>query len=418
MISERIVARKLGDYYNRTGIQLIHYDDGQLETMTDHLAGLVAKFDKDGRPEGGLAGLKRPLTESEVAYIRNERVLCQMDFRYYATRYCYIKLAAKAGEPVKFGRMRDFMLTQRVLLSKMATVEEQMMDGYEAGQPVPGIWFLVHKARQTGFTAIGRMLMGHRSMFYPDTTCLSASINDEMVQELYDRDQIIYQHLPWFLKPGVEYNTKAAQFTFEGINSGILYHQSNQKAGLGTGRTISSVHLTECALWESAGGAPGKIEFSLLPGIPRAVNTLVMLESTAEGAGGYWYDAVQACLKGKDKLFNLLFCPWYAADEKYRAQPPEGWQPMDVTKDMIATVERTSPVYLMGQTVRLTPEQAYFWEDSMMYHKSRRMLTQFYMNYPTTIAESFISASSAFSAETLAELSRGVGQLVGAYDLR
>lgn len=417
MYSDKQVAKKVADEFNRSGTSLIQYDDGQLEDMTNHLTSLVAKFDKDGRPEGGLAGLKRPLTQSEIAYVRNERLLCQIDFRYFATRYCNIKLAAKAGEVVKFGRMREFMLTQEVLLSKLAAAEERMMFEYEAGQPVPGIWFLIHKARQTGFTAIGRMLMMHRSAFFPDTTCLSASINDEMVQELYDRDQIIYQHLPWFLKPAVQYNTKAAQFSFEDINSGILYHQSNQKAGLGTGRTISNVHLTECALWESAGGAPDKIEFSLLPGVPRAVNTLVVLESTAEAAGGYWYNAVTACLKGRDKLFNLLFCPWYAADHKYVATPPPGWDPMELTKAMIATAERTSPAYLQGTQVRLTREQAFYWEDQFMFHKGRRMLSQFYRNYPTTIDESFVSDASAFSVETIADLRAGVGQLIGAYDL-
>jgi hypothetical protein len=418
MYSDREVERKIKEYYDRTGVMLQHYDNGQLDDMIEHFNNLVKKFDKDGRPDGGIeGGLTRPLTQSEINWINNERQLCQFDFKYFALRYCNIKLADVAGEAVKFGRMNKFMLTQEILLAKMAKIEDQMMAEWQAGEPVNGIWMLIHKARQTGFTAIGRMMNYHRTSFFPDTLSLSASINEDMVHELYDRDQIIYSRMPWFLKPAIEFNVKDAQFTFKPFNSGTLYQQSNQKAGMGTGRTVSTVHLTECALWESAGGAPGKIEFSLLPGIPRAVNTWVMLESTAEGIGGYWYDAVMACVKGRDNLFNLLFCPWYAADEKYRAKPPEGWNPLPITVDMAETVARTSEEYT-GKQVILNKYQAYFWEKTFLFHKSRKMLSQFYMNYPTTLTEAFISDSSAFSAETMAELSRGLGSIVGAYDLR
>lgn len=418
MYSQKEIERKIREHYDRTGQMLQHYDRSQLDDMNEHLNSLVKKFDKDGRPEGGIAnGLVRPLTQSEINYIQNERQLIQYDFRYFAERYCTIKLAAVAGEAVKFGRMDKFMTTQEIMLTRLAELEDAMMERWQEGIPVSGIWMLIHKARQTGYTAIGRMLSLHRTLLFPDTLCLSASINEDMVHELYDRDQIIFRGLPWFLKPPIEYNVKDQQFMFKPFNSGVLYQQSNQKAGLGTGRTSSVIHLTECALWESAGGAPGKIEFSLLPGIPHAVNTLVMLESTAEGIGGYWYDAVMACVKKKDPLFNLLFCPWYAADEKYVAEPPVGWQPLPISLDMAETVARTSETYI-GRQVILNKRQVYFWEQKFLFHKARKMLSQFYMNYPTTITEAFISDSSAFSAETMAELSRGVGQIVGAYDLQ
>lgn len=412
MYSEKIVERNIAQVFDDVGVELQHYDDENVDEMSAHLSSLVKSYDKDGN----VAEWNRPPNKQEWAYVNNERLLCKFDFRYFTGRYAVIRLVDPVTSNTWNARLGTlgFMSTQEALLSKIAKIEEGMYDNLDQGYSVDGIKILIHKARQTGFTALCRMIDKQRTLFWPDTNALAASINEPMVQELYDRDKIIYDNLPWFLRPPIEYDVKNSQLSFKEIKSGTVFHQANQHGGMGTGKSLDVVHLTECALWDEQGGDTAKIEFDLFPTIPQSIRTIYMLESTANGFGGWWYDEVHKILRGKS-LFDLFFCPWYAADKKYRRHPKAGWEPSDFTKAMAVTAERTSPTY-MGKSVILDKEQLYWYETTMNMHEKR--LGFFLSNYPTTLEESFQQFDrSAFSTELLASLRSGIDSLWGTFDM-
>jgi intein/homing endonuclease len=54
----------------------------EIESSVSHLAGLV---------DADAGTLKRPLEEAEIAFIANERLLCRLNYIYYAKNYCWIK---------------------------------------------------------------------------------------------------------------------------------------------------------------------------------------------------------------------------------------------------------------------------------------------------------------------------------------
>lgn len=416
MYSDKVVARNVASVYDTLGIELRQYDDSTVEEMSAHLNSLVKSYDRDGN----VAEMVRPLTKQEQEYITNERLMCKFSLNYFATRYAYIELAAIEGkQTTEVGRLGKlgFMRPQQVFIDKLAKREEEMYEEMEKGHMVDGLRFFINKGRQLHFTAISRILSCHRSFFWPDCMAIAASVNDDMTGELYRRDKVLYTNMPWFLRPRVEFDVKNQQFTFKPLGSGTLYHQANQHGGMGMGRMIPVAHMTECAFWDDMvgdGTLYSKLDYHLRAAIPQSINTLYVLESTSNGLGGWWYDQIQLVLRGKS-TFDLFFCPWFVANRKYRRTPPEGWEPNEDTKAMLEKAERTSAKYI-GYTVIPDKFQAYWYETEKASYEKR--LAVFLSNYPSDLSEAFQSfGDAAFSVELLNELKKGVGKLVGSYDI-
>lgn len=417
MYSEKIVQRNLDAIQDQLDIRLTRYDDGMVDEMTNHLVQLVESYNKEGQPEKWV----RQPTKQEWEYINNERLMCKYDFNYFANRYAVIELAAIEGKPsTDTGRLGTvgFMRPQEILLEKLARAEERMYERVDKGYIVDGIRYFINKGRQLHFTAVSRMLSNHRVFFWPDMNAIASSVNEDMVGELFRRDKLMYDNLPWFLKPQVQFDTKNQQLSFSPLGSGTIYNQANQHGGMGMGRMIPVAHMTEVAFWDDMAGedtCKEKLDYHLRAAIPQSLNTLYILESTSNGLGGWWYDQIQLILRGKS-TFALMFAPWYAANRKYRRQPVEGWEPNDDTKSVIAKVERTSPSYFEGKVVRLDAEQAYWYEtEKASYEKN---LAVFLSNYPTDLTEAFQNfGTAAFSPELLNQIRAGIGSLAGAYDI-
>ena len=121
----------------------------------------------------------------------------------------------------------------------------------------------------------------HRLTTQRDRRALAASVDDDKIQEMYDRDKLIYDNLPWWLKPPIQYDTKAASITLGDVNSRILYQVSSQKSGIGVGRQIDIHHLTELSTWLN----PSAVELDFFPTIPRSLATFGLEESTPYGRG-------------------------------------------------------------------------------------------------------------------------------------
>lgn len=378
-----------------------------MQEFTDRLKNLVKTPDDYGRPVHGDAGpFTRPITQAEWEFINNDRLVCKFDFPYFAKLHCSSKIVTEAADPRNntVDRIKEFLKPQQMLLAKIAKLEEEIADKLKHGEPVDGIRLILNKARQLGATIFSRFASMHRMIFWVDTGATTASIGLEEIQSIYDKDKVIFDNLPWWLKPEVLYDTKHEQIKFAAPNnSNINYFQANQKGGMGTGFTISIVHLTEVGLWETKAGKESvdKIRFDLIPAIPQAANVLVLFESTPNGRGNYWHNLVMNSWSGKTD-FNVYYCPFYSEPRKYRKTPPEGWEPNDVTKGMIQRVVDTSPVYMMGETVRLKSEQAYWWEFNYEVSRTEGTLSSFLSNYSATLEESFQhSGDKAFGIEQM-----------------
>jgi hypothetical protein len=285
----------------------------------------------------------------------------------------------------------------------MDIISEQELlchDQAERGEPVDGILLLCHKARQLGATALARSLLMHRLTLDEHVRGMTASIDDEKIDNLALRDQRILKHLPWWLRPSKRYDTKGGHLVFDKLDNMLQYQTYTQTNGIGQGETFEIGHLTECA---SAANGPA-IEHHYFPTIPQSPRALQLLETTAQGRGNWWHETVTKVLNGYARRWKICFIPWYAEESMYRAIPPVNWKPTEASLLVAQKIYDTSLTYL-HRRVMLSKPQLYWYETTREEYARGGTLHLFLSNYPSTLEESFQhSTMSAFSPEVLEAL--------------
>jgi hypothetical protein len=399
MYSQKVIARSIAAYEAKSDHRLIHIENAKRDEWRAHLEQRLSKA-------GGQAELAQSLTKEERLYIRNERVLSMLDFSYWSH---YATIQRDGGGITNFDRPWE---SSRILLAFVAQIEEEQHDAIARGemtpyamaeQPkpaVPGILITNNKTRQMASTTLGRLITMHRITTQSQRRALAASVDDDKIQEMYDRDKLVYDNLPFYLKPELLYDEKRQHIHFNELNSRVLYQVSSQKSGVGTGRQIDLHHLTELSTWLN----PQSLEVDFFPAIPRSIHTFGWEESTPYGRGNWWHTWSENVRKGKVDRWRYKFIPWYAELSKYRSLPPEGWRPSDLSMLHAQKVHATSPEYV-GHTVMLPRENLYWWETTRQTYKDSGKLNFFYTSYSATPEESFQHASvSAFPADWLEEM--------------
>src|SRR5882672_2505710 len=401
MYSTKVIESAIDRYQKSSSLKLIRIPASKVEDWIHHLEERLKKF------KGEVDELRKDLTKEELAFIRNERVMSMLDFEYWANRYATIP--ANGGGICKF----QFWDSQRIFLRKMASVEEEMHSAKQRGDTTDGMLIVGHKARQLGETMLGRAICMHRLCTQQHRRAMGASVDDDKIQELYDRDKTIYDNLPWWLRPELGYDEKRAHIYFEKLDSRIIYQVSSQKSGLGVGRQFDLGHLTELSTWINASA----VELDFFPTLPQSLSTFCLLESTAFGRGNFWHDFTERVRHGYSARWTYVFIPWYAEVTKYHRTPPVDWKPAETTFNHIARVYETSPEF-MGRNVQLTPAQAWWWESTRADYMKGNNLSFFLTNFCSTPEESFQhSGQSAFDPILLDSLRGGVQKGVP-YELR
>lgn len=398
MYSPKVVEQAIAKYEAKAKHKLTHIANDRRDAWADHLDKRLA--DAGGDPD------QLKLTQEERLYIRNERVLCMLSFDYWRH---YATIQRDGGGVCNFDHPWE---STQLILKFVAKIEEEMhqavadgeMTPYSiAGQPkpaVPGILIALNKSRQLAATTTGRVITVHRLTTQRDRRALAASVDDDKIQEMYDRDKLIYDNLPWWLKPPIQYDTKAAHLHLGDVNSRVLYQVSSQKSGIGVGRQIDIHHLTELSTWLN----PSAVELDFFPTIPRSLATFGLEESTPYGRGNFWHQWTEKVRHGKSERWRYLFIPYYAEPSKYRAAPPPNWKPSDLALLHAQKVHDTSTEFV-GHSVMLPRENLYWWERTRQEYKDGGRLNFFYTNFSATPEESFQHSNvGAFPADFLEEL--------------
>lgn len=221
----------------------------------------------------------------------------------------YVKIKPKGG-----GKMVPFILNrpQRKLVAKL---EELRAEGN-------GIRLILLKARQWGGSTCIQLYMawmqimlaeGLNSLIIAHQICASEEIRDmfrRMVEfygvDPYDDD---------------DDNRKPPLTLRKSGRSGATYRlmERDCKITVGTaerpdssrGGDYNLVHLSEVGLWKKTKGkSPEDIVRSACSGVLVSRDTMIVLESTANGAGTYFHREYLAA-KGGQSQFHALFIPWY-----------------------------------------------------------------------------------------------------------
>jgi hypothetical protein len=320
---------------------------------------------------------------SEPALARNP---CELTFPEFAE--AYLNITPKVGGVVPF-----------VLNEAQLKLESVIQEQRAKGKPVR---IIILKARQMGMStfSIGRMY--EYTTTQPGVMSFLAAHDDDSTKDLFERARLMYDWAP--AKPMLRYsnkteldfsNPKREDETNRGLQSKIRIGTAG-KTRLGRSKTLRYLHLSEVAFWDNA----KRVLLGLEQALPDDADTIEIIESTANGVGGEFYDRWKRCEDPKTAGDWVgVFFPWH--------EFPEYSRPLD------GGVECPIPACVVDQqafleeerelTVRfsLTPEQVN-WRRWAIVNKCGNSIEHFRQEYPSTPEEAFLtSGRPIFNREKL-----------------
>ena len=120
------------------------------------------------------------------------------------------------------------------------------------------------------------------------------------------------------ISPAIKVSTgksNAKELVFDKLGSGYKVGTAGNKQ-TGRSSTIHLLHGSEVAFWDNAQDIAG----GALQAVPDLDGTEVILESTANGIGNFYYDMCMDALRGEGD-YQLVFVPWFWQDD-YRKETP------------------------------------------------------------------------------------------------
>jgi hypothetical protein len=234
---------------------------------------------------------------------RAERVRRRLadDFEFYAPRALRIVNAQGVVVPFKL-KPPQIRLTRKLEAQRAA------------GQPMRAG---VLKARKVGFSTQTQGIVIQRTTSREHHHARIVAQDTETAGEIYEMGFGMYGRLPAEIKPELAYATNGARQKYmqfgepsltarragaTGLNSKVTIDTEKSPSG-GRGMTVRTLHLSEVAFWERQGKM-----LALLNAVPDDPDTLVIVESTANGLNAFW-QFWRACEAGNG--FWPCFTPWF-----------------------------------------------------------------------------------------------------------
>jgi Terminase RNaseH-like domain len=229
----------------------------------------------------------------------------------------FLKIRTKSGELIKFK-----------LNSSQRRLNEKIDELKRAGKPVR---IIILKARQMGFSTLTEGRIFYETVTNQLTNSFIIAHKEEASTNLFNMSKLFYEELPLPLRP-MKKASNAKELIFENPTPNIEEKQKNpglrskikietaKNLDAGRSATIHNLHASEVAFWDNA----DTVMLGLLQAVPNTSNTMVIVESTANGVGGYFYDMWQKAKRGENDFVPMFF-PWYEHDE-YRMEVPDDFK--------------------------------------------------------------------------------------------
>ena len=195
-------------------------------------------------------------------------------------------------------------------------------------------------------------------------------------------------NMPDSVRRPTDYSNRK-EIIYSSPHMGSFVVQTAGKGVLGRGGLTHYLHCTEFAFWSNAkdqfGGASQEV--------PDDTDTLVVIESTANGVGGAYYDmymqAYEDWQKSRDiRNYLPIFLPWYIFP-KYMMGAPD--LEVGVAHASGYDAEWLEPEFELVERFGCTPEQL-MWRRWAIKNKCQGDLSLFKQEYPATVREAFQSS--------------------------
>ena len=231
---------------------------------------------------------------------------------------------------------------------------------------------LILKARQVGISTYVEGRFFWKITQNRNANAFVLSHLAESTNSIFNMVRFFYDNVPHpAFKPDLA-SQSANALVFDGINSRYRVGTA-RSTQTGRGQTNRFVHGSEVAFYPQGS--------DIVAGLLQTVggkDSEVILESTANGAGGWFYDQVMKSLRGETEWITC-FIPWFWMKEYQRKPSPY--------------FERTPEEDALAKTYNLTDAQLCFRRAKLDELGSNDLFRQ---EYPSTPLESFLTSGRCF----------------------
>lgn len=195
---------------------------------------------------------------------------------------------------------------------------DQLEQDWRAGRPIR---YLILKARQEGVSTLIEAVLYCLTALQDNQNSLILADDIKGANYLFDMSRLYQDSMkesyPWMVPNLIKDNARGLKF--EKIRSQIIIESGDNKEA-GRKYTFRIVHISEAAFIPFL----SEILTGLLQAVPDLEYTLVVLETTANGVGGCFYELWNMPETGYD-LWRKIFFAWYDNPEYSRpfTQPGE-----------------------------------------------------------------------------------------------
>lgn len=231
--------------------------------------------------------------------MNNERIAIKQklkdDLVHYASRCLKIRTKAGAIEP--------FILNRSQLYAHKKIEEQRGRLGY--------VRAVILKARQQGLSTYIGGRFYHRVSWNKGMQAFILAHESKATDNLYEMVHRYHEHTDPSVKPQVS-KSNAKQLVFGLLDSGYKLGTSENK-DVGRSSTIQLLHWSEVAF---SSHTDHHVK-GVLQAVPLMSGTEIILESTANGVGGFFHNEWQ---KAEAALsdYIAIFIPWFWQDEYSR----------------------------------------------------------------------------------------------------
>ena len=235
-------------------------------------------------------------------------------------RYCYashFQVVSEQGDTVGFGDLYP--------------APRQLQDWHDeclrTGRPARAI---VLKARRHRISTWAQAAIHHSLLFNRNRNAVVCAHDDDTSKLIFRMQETFYNNLPDYIRP-MKRRSSVNELVFDnpsdsgrisnpGLNSRVQIRTAGGagrkagvgqgSAGVGRGDRIDMFHASEVAFWPNG----HEVFRGFAQAVPEAPGTLIVLESTANGQGGFFYDLWRETINGSTG-YTPFFFPWHIHPE-------------------------------------------------------------------------------------------------------
>lgn len=172
---------------------------------------------------------------------------------------------------------------------------------YNAGRPIR---IIILKGRQMGLSTVTEGLLFSWCFMFPGTNALVLSHDREKSEGIFEMAKLMWDTWPF---KSLFTTSRASTKRLSWVETLSNFRVATAKGEhVGRGSTIQAVHGSEVAFWENA----EELMPPLNEAVPMSPGSIIVLESTANGVGGFFYETWMAAERGESDYIPMFFAWW------------------------------------------------------------------------------------------------------------